>query len=408
MNGMTTASGGNISIRDTNNTILITPSGIDKGSLTSGDICRIGKDGNVSGKHTPSSEYPFHKAIYNIRPDINAVIHMHSPALVSFSIVHRIPDNGVFALPAIICGTAGYAKYELPGSEELGSKIAGELADKQTMAVIMENHGVVVCGTDIQDACNRLEILELTARILIHAQVIGKPVYLSNKQIGDYRKFMSRSLPEYIPDSAGREERLIRRNMCRILQRACSKDLIAGSCGTMSVRLEDDFLITPSDILRWDIHPEDIVYIQNGKTEKGKTPDNYVFLHQEIYKAHKNIHSIILAHPPNLMAFAVTSDEFNVRTIPESWIFLRDVPRIAYGSQFPGTGTIAGLVSKEIPAVLIANDSFLVTGDNLFQTYEKLEVAEFSAKSLILSKSLGNFKPINQKQTEALKEKFLK
>ena len=83
--GMTTTSGGNISIKDTDGNIWITPSGIDKGALTAKDIVCMKADGTVAGAHKPSSEYPFHKAIYEARPELTAVIHAHPPGLVAFS-----------------------------------------------------------------------------------------------------------------------------------------------------------------------------------------------------------------------------------------------------------------------------------------------------------------------------------
>ena len=58
------------------------------------------------------------------------------------------------------------------------------------------------------------------------------------------------------------------------------------------------------------------------------------------------------------------------------------------------------------PAVLIANDSFIVTGNKLLQTFDKLEVAEFSAKSLIMAAPLGSLKPINDEQVEDLRVAF--
>ena len=82
--GLTTTSGGNISIKDIEGNIWVTPSAIDKGSLTRKDIMCVKPDGEIIGAHIPSSEFPFHKAIYGIRPDIHAVIHAHPPALVSF------------------------------------------------------------------------------------------------------------------------------------------------------------------------------------------------------------------------------------------------------------------------------------------------------------------------------------
>ena len=66
--GMTTTSGGNLSIRDEDGDIWITPGGIDKGTLTRDDIMRVRADGSIAGRHKPSSEYPFHLAVYAARP----------------------------------------------------------------------------------------------------------------------------------------------------------------------------------------------------------------------------------------------------------------------------------------------------------------------------------------------------
>src|SRR6188768_440539 len=77
---MTTTSGGNLSIREQNGDIWITPARIDKGNLTRQDIVRVAADGTVDGLHRPSSEFPFHRAIYHARPDIRAIVHAHPVA----------------------------------------------------------------------------------------------------------------------------------------------------------------------------------------------------------------------------------------------------------------------------------------------------------------------------------------
>ena len=74
-NGMTTLSGGNLSIRDDDDSIWITPAGVDKGKLTPKDIICIRPDGTAIGPHRPSSELPFHRAIFARRPDFRAVVH---------------------------------------------------------------------------------------------------------------------------------------------------------------------------------------------------------------------------------------------------------------------------------------------------------------------------------------------
>src|SRR5690606_17556917 len=128
---------------------------------------------------------------------------------------------------------------------------------------------------------------------------------------------------------------------------------------------DNDFLITPTDIPRWDLTPNDIVQIKDGKREPGKNPSRTAYLHQEIYRKHPEINSIILTQSPYLMAFSVTGASFNVRTIPESWIFLQDVHTLDFGSQFQQTDQISDLVSKSNPAVLIKNDCVVITGNKL-------------------------------------------
>ncbi|MFB6319490.1 class II aldolase/adducin family protein [Saccharicrinis sp. FJH54] len=405
--GMTTTSGGNISIMDDNGDMWVTPSAIDKGSLRPSDIICVKKDGEIIGKHKPSSEYPFHKAIYEIRQDIKSVVHAHPPGLVSFSIVRQIPNTNVIPQAKHVCGPIGFAPYALPGSEALGDSIADVFA-KGHNSVIMENHGVVVGGTNLVDAFERFEAMEFCSRTLINATSIGEPRYLTDKDIEAFDSQIPVLLPELDHVSYPSDERFVRDEIVRIVRRACKQGLMISTYGTVSVRWKtNDFLITPTNVNRWDIERKDIVQIKDGKREPGKIPSRSVWLHQEIYKRNPNINSIILTQSPYLMAFGVTGNKFDVRTIPESWIFLQDVPSVPFGSHFKGNETILNLISGKTPAVIIENDSVLVTGDKLLNTFDRLEVAEFSAKSLTLGAPLGKMHPINDDQVEDLRKKFL-
>jgi len=405
--GLTTTSGGNVSVIDENGDIWVTPSAIDKGSLRPSDIMCVKKDGTIIGRHKPSSEYPFHRAIYECRPEIKAVIHAHPPALVSFSIVRQIPNTNIIPQAKNICGDIGYAFYELPGSDKLGDSIAKEFK-KGFNAVIMENHGTVVGGTDLSDAFQRFETLEFCGRTIIYGNTVGKPNYLTDKQIEDFEDQIPRLLPEMKEVEHPSDERAIREDIKKIVHRACDQGLMISSYGTVSVRWRgSDFLITPTNVARWDIQNEDIVQIKDGKREPGKIPSRSTWLHQEIYKRFPKVNSIILTQTPYLMAYSVTHQKFDVRTIPESWIFLQDVPNVPFGSHFAGSETILDILSESTPAVIINNDSILVTGDKLLGTFDRLEVAEFSAQSLTMGASLGKLVPINPEQVEELRKKFL-
>lgn len=405
--GLTTTSGGNISIIDKQGDIWVTPSAIDKGSLRASDIVQVKKNGEIIGRHKPSSEFPFHKAIYDARPDIKTVIHAHPPGLVSFSIVRQIPNTNVIPQAKHICGPIGYTDYALPGSDELGNLIA-EGFKKQVNGVIMENHGVVVGGINMIDAFQRFETLEFCGRTIINGKTIGEPKFLSDEQINEFENQIPLLLPEMDKTEHPSDEKEKRKEIVKIVRRACEQGLMISSYGTISVRWrENDFLITPTNVMRWDMQLHDIVQIKDGKREAGKLPSRSVWLHQEIYRKNPEINSIILTQSPYLMAFGVTGEKFDVRTIPESWIFLQDVPNVHFGSHFKGNNTILNLINKDTPAVIVENDSVLVTGDKLLQTFDRLEVAEFSAKSLTMSSPLGDLKPINEEQIEDLRKKFL-
>ncbi len=181
------------------------------------------------------------------------------------------------------------------------------------------------------------------------------------------------------------------------------------SYGTVSARWrENDFLITPTNKPRWDLRLNDIVQIKDGKREPGKVPSRSSWLHQEIYKRNPGINSIILTQSPYLMAFGVSNSTIDVRTIPESWIFLQDVATLPFGAHFRKATHIPELLTLQNPAIIVSNDSVIITGDKLLQTFDRLEVAEFSAKSIVLSAHFGKMVPINDDQVEELRKAFLK
>lgn len=404
--GLTTTSGGNLSIMDENGDMWITPAGVDKGSLTAADIMCVKADGTIVGRHRPSSEYPFHKAIYQIRPKMRAVIHAHPPGLVTFSVIHQIPNTSIIPQAHDVCGPIGFAKYDVPGSNALGESIAAEFQkNPEYKAVIMENHGVVLCGEDIGDAYQRFETLELCARTILNAKTLGEPNYLTPEQVLMHEKYLP-NFQHFMNVTHPSDERAIRTEICRLVRRACDQRLMSSSYGTVSMRWKDnDFLITPSGIQRWDINEDDIVQIKDGMAEAGKRPSRASALHFEIYRRNPKVQAIVLTQCPSLMGFCTTDSEFNVRTIPESWIFLQDVPKFPFGIQYTDPVTVADAF-KNRSCVMLANDSVIVASDSLINAFDRLEVAEFSAKSLILAAPAGKLHPITDQEVEDLRVAF--
>ncbi len=386
---MTTTSGGNLSIREPNGDVWITPARVDKGNLTRDDIVRVGVDGNVTGPHRPSSELPFHQAVYQARPDIQAVVHAHPVALVAFSICRRTPDTRLFHQAHFMCGQTGFAPYALPGSSRLGSNIAASFA-AGCDSVILENHGVVVGGSSLSHAFQRFEAFEFAAKTIIKSRQIGEVHYLTEAQLAQAQN-RSVTLAAFDPGPPSAEELELRRQLCLFLKRGCRQRLLISTEGSFSARLSDDaFLITPTQQDRESLEMSDIVLVRGNQREAGKKASRAVFAHQAIYRQHPHVQAIVLAHPVNATAFSATHSIFDSRTIPESYVFLRDVALVPFGVHYQGDRRIADFVSKTSPAAILENDGVLVTGSSVLDAFDRLEVLESTAEAMINAHAIGD------------------
>lgn len=403
--GMTTTSGGNLSIKDENGDLWITPSGIDKGTLTRDDIMRVKPDGTIIGRHRPSVEYPFHQSVYRRRPDIKAVLHAHSPALVSFSIVRKMPPINLIPNIKLICGEISIAPYAVPGSELLGDNISAEF-DKGADVVILENHGVVIGAQDIFKAFMAFETLEFCALLEINARKLGalKPLTPELLDISNKRNV---DMGEFVADMHTSEENAMRRDLIKFIHRSYEQGLFTSTQGTYSARLSDgSFLITPYGMDRKYLEVEDLVLIKNGQKEKGKIPSRSVQLHHEIYERQPEIGSVLVAHPPSIMAFAVTDTVFDSRTIPESYILLRETVKVPFGVSYRQPKKAAGLFSSKTPVLVCENDCVIVTGSSLLNAFDRLEVSEFTARSIIDARNLGDIVHIHDNEIEDINKAF--
>jgi len=384
---MTTTSGGNLSVRERNNDIWITPASVDKGNLSRDDIVCVKADGAVTGPHQPSSELPFHQAIYEARADIRAIVHAHPVALVAFSICRQIPDTRLFHQAHSVCGQTGFARYALPGSERLGSYIAETF--KTCDSVILENHGVVVGGKSLSHAFQRFETFEFAAKTIIKGRRLGEVRYLTKSQLDQARQ-RSLALESFPAPPATAGEKELRSQLREFVRRGCRQRLLISTEGSFSARVgEDSFLITPTQQDRETLDISDLVLVDGGRLAAGKPASRAVLAHQAIYRQHPKVQAIVFAHPVNVTAFSVTDSKFDARTIPESYIFLRDVQRVPYGVQFQDDDSIADFVSAASPVALLENDGVLVTGSSVLDAFDRLEVLESTAEAIINASAIG-------------------
>ena len=398
---MTTTSGGNLSIREPNGDIWITPARVDKGGLRRDDIVLVRADGSVDGTRLPSSELPLHQAIYRARPDLRGIVHAHPVALVAFSLVRRIPNTRLFHKTREVCGEGAFATYEVPGSEALGRTVAGSFAQGSN-SVILENHGVVTAGASLQQAFQRFETFEFTGKTIIKALLLGNKIdYLTDDQIK--RAAAPRpAFPELDEEPPSSKEKELRRSLSQFVLRAYRQRLFISTQGSFSLRLDpSSFLITPHLADRNAICAEQVVLVRGGRVKAGETPSYACNLHSAIYRDHPDVGAIINAYPVNATAFSITGTELDTRTIPESYVVVRRPATVPYGLQFDAPDVVSQQLTSDTPALVLQGDGVLVTGKDALEAFDRLEVLESTAEALINARPLGALSPMSE---EAIRE----
>ncbi len=404
--GMTTTSGGNLSVLDSNGDMWISPGSVDKGTLRREDIVCVKADGTVEGRHKPSSEFPFHRAIYKMRPDIRAILHAHPPALVSFSIAGQIPNTYVHPTAKMICGTVGYAPYEVPGSEALGKQVSNAFSEGHS-TILLENHGACTAGATLLQAFQRFETLDFCARLINSAIQLGTPYYLSETDLEFSQIDRNADFRPAVFEEHSSEEMELRYQMSLLIRRAYRQKLFTSTEGTFAVRIDkNSFLITPRELDRGGLRPEDIVLVKGSTFEAGHKISRATWFFKAIFDAQPEINSLLIANPPNLMGYCVSHKPFDPRVIPESYILLREVPSFPFGTHFRDCRKVTSVVSPRYPVIMIENDCILSSGRTLLEAFDRMEVAEYSAKATISARALGGMKPINDKQVADLVKAF--
>lgn len=176
--GMISATEGNVSVRLDDGTILITPSGRRKDELVPGDLVIVpirpgggvahapGGDGTEAGA-TPSSDVAIHRAVYEARADVVAVVHAHLPTAMALTLAGEIPDPAALPETALLLPRLPYIPFSTPGSAELAAAVAGAFAEAPEPfpgAVLLDRHGSVAVGATVNQAVDRLELVEVLCR----------------------------------------------------------------------------------------------------------------------------------------------------------------------------------------------------------------------------------------------------
>lgn len=184
--GLNRGSTGNLSLRASAGGFWITPTGMGA-EAGADDFVRLADDGGVlEGAWAPSSEWPFHGAIYAARPDLAAVVHVHSPHATALACLRR-PLPAFHYMVAVAGGDdVPCTPYHLFGTEALSQAVAAAFRDRQ--ACLMANHGLVAGGATLAQAMK--VALEIEALCGIYLQALasgGEPVRLSQAEMAEVR-----------------------------------------------------------------------------------------------------------------------------------------------------------------------------------------------------------------------------
>ena len=170
--GLISAGEGNLSIRLDADRLLVTPTGRRKDELGTDElvVVRIGhaeRDARSISGLAPSSDLAIHLAVHAARPDIGAVAHAHLPASMGLTLAGEYPDPASLPETAELLPRLPFVAFGEMGSVELAGRIAERLAEGPEPlpgAALLERHGAVAVGPDLETAVDRLELIEVLCR----------------------------------------------------------------------------------------------------------------------------------------------------------------------------------------------------------------------------------------------------
>jgi L-fuculose-phosphate aldolase len=183
--GLLSQTSGNLSVRTSPGELCITPSSLEYDRMTDEDIVVCDRSGAVlAGHRVPSSETPLHCAVYDARPDVSAIVHTHSPYATTIAVLG-------YAIPAVhyMIASLGVTRIEIAPYATYGTpELAASVRDNfpaPARAILIANHGVVAAGTNLKQAADAAEAVEILAGLYYRAIAVGVPNVLTEAQMAE-------------------------------------------------------------------------------------------------------------------------------------------------------------------------------------------------------------------------------
>ncbi|QBY01643.1 class II aldolase [Rhodophyticola sp. CCM32] len=182
--GLNQGTSGNISVRCGDH-MIITPSGIPYDQLHPDMLCCVplNADPNPVARNRPSSEWRFHQALLNAKPDQSVVVHAHPAHVTAIAVQRRSIPACHYMIAAFGGDDVPLVDYALFGSSELAELVTKAMAERS--GCLMANHGAITTGNSLARALWRMEELENLARVYLLAQSCGTPKILSNAEMAE-------------------------------------------------------------------------------------------------------------------------------------------------------------------------------------------------------------------------------
>lgn len=180
--GFIAANDGNISVRLDETRLLTTPTGVSKGFMTPDMLVMTDLQGvKVAGSRSPSSELLMHLAVYELRPEIKAVVHAHPPTATGFAVAGIPLDRAVLAEVVTTLGSIPIAEYGTPSTPELADAVRQFIGAHD--GLLLANHGALTVADELLAAYYKMETLEHFARISLVARLLGRERLLSREEV---------------------------------------------------------------------------------------------------------------------------------------------------------------------------------------------------------------------------------
>jgi L-fuculose-phosphate aldolase len=186
--GLTTTSGGNISLRISDDIIVITPSATDKGRMRWREVGIMHISGeNLTPDLKPSIESDMHLSIYKRKNDIKAIVHAHPVCASAFTARKAKINTCLTAEACAILGNPVLVPYALMGTGELASVAAENIMISDIL--LLENHGILTTGSNLLQAFDKIEVLENAAKMTLILEMTGKISPLTRERVNQIDKY---------------------------------------------------------------------------------------------------------------------------------------------------------------------------------------------------------------------------